>query len=513
MREGKRSFSALFLTLLLVCVSAVSARAQSEDWRAELDRADRYYALKQFDDAIRAYKRANSLANNSCVECLWGLARAFHQLGANKNAVEMCERVVELAAKDAPRVAEALNLKGVALTVLSEGKDEKKLQEAEAALRRALELRPEAHNARFNLGQAVLMQKRDAEGVEILLEYLKRAPTGNRAEEARLLVENPRRAREPFAPDFSLTTLGGEYLSLPDLYGKVVMLDFWFTTCPPCVESIPALKRLAKRFEKENFVLLSISVDSDDGEWRAFLKKHKMAWPQHRDTSRKVVRAFEVTGYPTYILLDHEGIIRYRSLGYSSYKDGQVEEAVRKWLKARPDVLPERKPFAKAPPPPPVTAPMESSERPGIQLSRLTAPDMSGFGPADPNAPSAEPAPVLEVKSTERYEWQGRAMARIYLSIRNWPALPKDLFEPSPDLPPCGLNTNSARTWLAVRSTEGRQLAGLCALRGTHALENIVIPLPPEHLGRTSIFITMHDRRTNSTYRSNVVPLPSPAAN
>jgi peroxiredoxin len=504
----------MLFSSVLVCVCAVDfARAQVETWRQELARADRHYAQQQFDEAIRAYKRANALAGDACVECFWGLARAFQQLGAYKNAIEMCERVAALAAKEPARVAEALNLKAVALTALAEGKDEKKLQEAEATLRRALELRPEALNARFNLGTVLLRQQRDAEGVEMLLDYLKRAPAGSHAEDARKLVENPRRAREPFAPDFSLTTLNGEYLSLDDLYGKVVMLDFWFTTCPPCVESIPALKRLAKKFEKENFVLLSISVDSDEGEWRAFLEKHKMTWPQHRDTSRRIVRAFEVRGYPTYILLDHEGIVRYRSLGYSSYKDGKMEDAIRKWLKVRPAVLPERKPFAMSPPPPaaPSTSSGENtSERPNLQLTRRPTTDMSGFGPAEPNVPSAQPAPVLEIKGTELYNWQGRTQARIQLSVKNWTDLPKELFEPAPDLPPCGPNTYSARTWLAVRSAEGRLLVGLCALRGIHFLNIVTISLPPEHLGRTSIYITLHDRRTNSTYRSNAIPLPAP---
>ncbi|HWQ03173.1 MAG TPA: redoxin domain-containing protein [Candidatus Nitrosotenuis sp.] len=505
--------------LVVFALAALSSllpglHAQEGDWQQELAQGDRFYAQRKYEDALKSYKRAYALSGEKCVDCLWGQAQSFFHLGAHKNVAETCDRVVAASSANASLAAQALNLKGVALTELSEGKDENKMRTAETALRRALELNPELHIARFNLGHNLLKQKRDVDGVEFLQDYLKRSPNGARAADARSFIENPRRAREPYAPDFSLTTLGGEYLTRDELYGKVVMLDFWFTTCPPCVASIPALQRLVKKFEKDNFMLISISTDGDDSEWRAFIEKNKMNWHHTRDVSRKIINAFEIRGYPTYILLDHEGIVRYRSLGYSPYKDGQVEETIRKWLKARPAVLPERKPFAKAPAPP-QPAPPESnntSERPNIPLTRRPSTEMSGFGPMNLDAPSAQPAPVLQIVTSDLYEWQGRKMVRVFVSIKNWKEFPENLFEPAPDLPPCGSNPNGARTWVAVRTEEGRQILGLCAMRNVNSLVSISFSLPPNVEPGSKILITMYDRRAQQLYRSNSVIIPAPTA-
>jgi hypothetical protein len=89
----------------------------------------------------------------------------------------------------------------------------------------------------FNLGYTLLQEGRDAEGIAELKKFTAVESEGAKADQALKLIENPRRAREAYAPDFSFITSEGEYLSLDDLRGKVVLLDFWGTWCPPCVES------------------------------------------------------------------------------------------------------------------------------------------------------------------------------------------------------------------------------------------------------------------------------------
>jgi peroxiredoxin len=187
---------------------------------------------------------------------------------------------------------------------------------------------------RYNLGFVLLQLNRDQEGIAELQDYIKAQPKGPQVVTAKKLIENPRRARENYAPDFSFTSLEGEYISLDDLRGKVVLLDFWGTWCPPCVESIPELRSLHKKYSKEpSFLLLGISSDGDEEVWREFTAKNKMIWPQYRDKDRKIQRAFGVRAFPTYVVIDHEGIVRHQSVGMSWNRAASLDDAIRKQVK------------------------------------------------------------------------------------------------------------------------------------------------------------------------------------
>ncbi|MBC8030289.1 MAG: TlpA family protein disulfide reductase [Pyrinomonadaceae bacterium] len=165
-------------------------------------------------------------------------------------------------------------------------------------------------------------------------KYLELEPNAADSERVTKMIENPRRAREAYAPDFSITTADGEHITLEDLRGKVVVLDFWGTWCPPCVESIPALRALNKKFSKEpSFVLIGVSTDAEEETWREFTAKEKMIWPQYWDRDRRVVRAFSVRAFPTYVVIDHEGIIRFRTSGTSWERSAFLYDAIKKHVK------------------------------------------------------------------------------------------------------------------------------------------------------------------------------------
>ena len=80
-------------------------------------------------------------------------------------------------------------------------------------------------------------------------------------------------------------------------------------------------------------MLIGISSDSDEDEWREFTTKNKMIWPQYLDRERKVQRAFGVRAFPTYIVIDHEGIVRFQSVGTSWMQSANLEDAIRKHVK------------------------------------------------------------------------------------------------------------------------------------------------------------------------------------
>lgn len=315
---------------------SVPAQQDGVAYDDEMEKGREFMRLQKYEDALKSYKRANEMADKKSPDCVLGMAQAYQGLEAYKNAVESCDRLVELAGNDNALRALAYNLKGIALQSLANNKDQKRLQEAEAAFRQALPLNADLPIVYYNLGFTLMQQGRDQEGIAELREYVELQPKGIKSDEARRLIENPRRARENFAPDFSITTSDGEYITLEDLRGKVVLLDFWATWCGPCVASVPALRSLHNSYKKEpSLVMIAISSDSEAEGWRAFIAKNQMVWPQYRDRDHKVGHAFDVRALPTYIVIDHEGITRYRSTGFGSMGTAAIEDAIRKALKMK----------------------------------------------------------------------------------------------------------------------------------------------------------------------------------
>jgi thiol-disulfide isomerase/thioredoxin len=126
--------------------------------------------------------------------------------------------------------------------------------------------------------------------------------------------------QEPLAsaPNFTLKTLDGQEIVLSKLKGKVILLDFWATWCDPCRESIPHLIQLYKTYQKNGFEVIGMNVDRGDMETvRHFAKAMDILYPIVI-TPSDVERNYGVTGLPTSILIDREGRIREKILGFTS---------------------------------------------------------------------------------------------------------------------------------------------------------------------------------------------------
>jgi len=322
------------LTILLVLISVGLVAAQDSTYEDELESGKTLFRQHRYEEALKTFKRANEMREKKCAECYGWMSETYLALEAYKNVLDSCDKVIEFAAGDKQLLIKAYNNKGLALQAQADKKDQKKLQAAEAVFRQALAIDNERPIIHYNLGVVLMQLNRDEEGVVEIKQYIKDQPRGGYAEMARKLVENPRRARENYAPDFSFTSLQGEYISLDDLKGKVVLLDFWGTWCPPCVESVPELRNLHKRYSKDAaFVLIGISSDRDDVVWKDFTDKNRMIWPQYRDANRKIQNAFNIRAYPTYIVIDHEGIVRYQSTGFGYGRAADLESAIKKYIK------------------------------------------------------------------------------------------------------------------------------------------------------------------------------------
>lgn len=113
--------------------------------------------------------------------------------------------------------------------------------------------------------------------------------------------------------DFEVLLLDGRRLRLSDSRGSVVLIDFWATVCPPCVDEMPSLQRLYDRLSGKGFAILGISLDSDVDAARTFLAEHQIAWPNACSGDRwadKTAKLFNVHATPSMWLLDRRGVIR-----------------------------------------------------------------------------------------------------------------------------------------------------------------------------------------------------------
>ncbi|BAY99866.1 LamG domain-containing protein [Tolypothrix tenuis PCC 7101] len=113
--------------------------------------------------------------------------------------------------------------------------------------------------------------------------------------------------------------------------------------------------------------------------------------------------------------------------------------------------------------------------------------------------------PKLIVKGTENYQAGGQAWTRYLLSVTNWSAFPQELFDPAPDLPPCGLNKNSARTWVDIYAQGGTKLYGFCALSSPKNLDDLWFAVSTGKAPPEAVYIVLNDRRQQISYTSNSI--------
>jgi peroxiredoxin len=106
--------------------------------------------------------------------------------------------------------------------------------------------------------------------------------------------------------NFTLTDLTGKSWTLRDLRGKVVLVNFWATWCPPCRKEMPDLEALGKRFGPQGLVILAIS-DEDATKVKPFIAEHQISYPILLDPGRKVNDTFRVEGIPKSFVYDREG--------------------------------------------------------------------------------------------------------------------------------------------------------------------------------------------------------------
>jgi thiol-disulfide isomerase/thioredoxin len=310
------------------------AAIRNPEFVTALEAGERALRNREYDTALDAFRKANALEGKTSPVALFEISRAYHALSAFKNEADTCLEALKYTGSRARLTAALHNQRGLALQALAEKNAGGSFEGAEEEFRAAiasLGIFPAAH---YNLGMLLLKRRRDDEGRAALTAYV-RMPGITNARAVERIIENPRRARENYAPDFRLTTLKGEYLQSEEFLGRTVLLDFWGTWCAPCRAATPELVKLQKRYADANVLLVGISSDRPDDEQkvRDYVAEYKMIWPQNIDTTRAIHNAFNVNYFPTYIVVDADGIIRERVQGWGPQTIGRLDTAIRKSLK------------------------------------------------------------------------------------------------------------------------------------------------------------------------------------
>ena len=132
------------------------------------------------------------------------------------------------------------------------------------------------------------------------------------------------------APNFTLASLDGQNTSLSSLRGKVVVLDFWATWCPPCRRSLPHLQKLSEDPELKSKGLVVLAINQREGlsEVQPFIAQTRYTFNVLRDTDGAVARAYNVEALPTTIIIGRDGNVRNVFVGFADDSVKQVDDAV-----------------------------------------------------------------------------------------------------------------------------------------------------------------------------------------
>jgi cytochrome c biogenesis protein CcmG/thiol:disulfide interchange protein DsbE len=135
------------------------------------------------------------------------------------------------------------------------------------------------------------------------------------------------------APPFRLPSLGGGEVDLASQRGKVVVLNFWATWCPPCVAEMPSLERLHRALGPEGLSVVTVSTDEDDAELRRFVAERALSLPVLKDPGGRVAASeYHTTGYPETFVLDREGRLLEHVVGPAEWDSAERLAGFRRLL-------------------------------------------------------------------------------------------------------------------------------------------------------------------------------------
>ena len=131
------------------------------------------------------------------------------------------------------------------------------------------------------------------------------------------------------APDFSVRTLEGKQIKLSEFKGKVVLLNFWATWCPPCRAEMPSIETLYQRYKpKASFQILAVSVQEEPSVVKTFLAQNPYSFPIALDPTGEAAQLYGIRGIPTTFIIDQKGTLQGALVGGKDWATPQVYDLI-----------------------------------------------------------------------------------------------------------------------------------------------------------------------------------------
>ena len=289
-----------------------------------------YLKQRRTGSALESFKKADKQDDGHCLACQQKMIKYGVELREWKTAETAAAEMVSQAQGDKP-VAIAHYQLGIVL--MREALDKHKqevFQHAHEELTRALETSANFPEAVYQDGRVLAHLQQDEAAKAQFQKYVAmRSPEDPDRQRALRYISRPELARARMAPPFAVKTLDGQNVSLDDLQGKVVLLDFWATWCGPCRAALPHMQSIAKKFAGQPLVVLSVSLDRDPTKWKQFVEKNEMTWLQYYDGGFEgpISRLFDVHAIPHTFTIDADGVLQDENIGDASI-EGKLKKLV-----------------------------------------------------------------------------------------------------------------------------------------------------------------------------------------
>jgi cytochrome c biogenesis protein CcmG, thiol:disulfide interchange protein DsbE len=126
------------------------------------------------------------------------------------------------------------------------------------------------------------------------------------------------------APDFTLPSLAEDSIALSDYRRQVVVLNFWATWCPPCVEETPSLEKFSAEMRKLHVAVIGVSVDQDEATLKKFAADYHLSFPIGRDPNQVLASRYGTSKFPETYILDRHGRVAEKIIGAIDWQDPRI---------------------------------------------------------------------------------------------------------------------------------------------------------------------------------------------